>query len=330
MKYILGIDQGASKTHAILCNENGNILGLGKASGACHSQNGMDEAMSAIHVAVKSVLQKCELHLSDVSMICAGITGADWGYEIKLIEDAISKSFGMKQVYVMNDCIIALRAGTDNSNACVLCAGSGFNCAVRNGHDEIIYGYYVADEHQGGCSIGMYCIKSVFDSHIGIKQPTILTRMVLDFFNIDTVENLLHYKVNCKIKYKDYVSLPLLVEKAALSNDQVANEILEEYAIAFSKYAIAGMGRLNMLDKATDVVLSGSVFKCRAPILKDSVIKEIHSNSSKAVIVDAIYEPVVGAALTGLDKIYGQNTKDIYSNIENTAEKFKLKRINTN
>ncbi|MBO5646264.1 MAG: hypothetical protein J6S59_04000 [Clostridia bacterium] len=40
MKYVLGLDQGGSKTHAAVANDRGELLGIGTSFGACHSVNG--------------------------------------------------------------------------------------------------------------------------------------------------------------------------------------------------------------------------------------------------------------------------------------------------
>ena len=44
MKYVMGIDQGSSKTYAIVGDDGGNVLGFGKSYGACHSNTGMKYA----------------------------------------------------------------------------------------------------------------------------------------------------------------------------------------------------------------------------------------------------------------------------------------------
>ena len=48
----MGIDQGSSKTYAIVGDDGGNVLGFGKSYGACHSNTGMKYAMKAVKEAV--------------------------------------------------------------------------------------------------------------------------------------------------------------------------------------------------------------------------------------------------------------------------------------
>ena len=53
MEYVLGIDQGGSKTHAAVADETGRLLGAGRGPGACHSVYGMEAAMAGVAEAVR-------------------------------------------------------------------------------------------------------------------------------------------------------------------------------------------------------------------------------------------------------------------------------------
>ena len=63
MKYILGIDQGGTKTAAVIADENGNILGLGIDIGACHASDGMDYAMEKIYNACQQAFKKANIKI---------------------------------------------------------------------------------------------------------------------------------------------------------------------------------------------------------------------------------------------------------------------------
>ena len=64
MKHVMGIDQGSSKTYAIVGDDGGNVLGFGKSYGACHSNTGMKYAMKAVKEAVNEALQHYDIDLS--------------------------------------------------------------------------------------------------------------------------------------------------------------------------------------------------------------------------------------------------------------------------
>ncbi len=330
MRYVLGIDQGASKTHALVVDEYGNVSGMGKSRGACHSSNGMEYAMTAVKEAAGQALAQSGITIREIEVIAAGMTGIDWDFEGNLLETALCEAFSVKKIKVVNDCIIAMRAGTSKNYGCVLCAGSGLNCAVRNENAaQIVYGFYIDDEFQGGYSLGKSTIRAVTDSHIGLKPVTLLTQMLLEYFGVRTVDEILYRKVTGAITPGDYLHLPIILEEAAARNDSVALGMLADYGRNIAMYAVLGMQKLSMLDMDmdVDVVLSGSIFKCRLPVLREAVSLEIHKYAINAKIVDAVYEPIVGAALLGLESLHGEILPEAYRNLEKSAEKFQIKRV---
>lgn len=327
MSYILGIDQGGSKTHVIIGDTDGNILGLGVSYGACHSVNGLEYAIKAVKLAAEIALSQAKITIEDVQAIYAGMTGVDWEFEGDLLREKLSLEFKVTNIHVVNDCIIAMRSGTNLNYSCVLCAGSGLNCAIKKDDIEFVYGFYIDEMHQGGVAIFERAIKAVFDSELGLSQQTILTQKVFNHFNVKNADELLYKKVTGKLSSKDMLYLPIIVEEAALANDMIALKLLYDYGTEISQYAIAGMKKFDMLNMEVEIVLSGSVFKCVAPIFKDAIVTEIHKHAIHAKIVDALYEPVVGALLLSLDLVYDTINDDILSNLEVTASKFNLKRI---
>lgn len=328
MKYVIGIDQGASKTVALVIDQEGNVLGMGKSFGACHSSEGLDYAMRSVEECVSQSLKQSGLSIESVAVIAAGMTGVDWDYEEELLKKALKQRFAVNEITVVNDCIIAMHAGTTKDNACVLCAGSGLNCAIKKNKElKQVYGFYIDDEFQGGYSLGIKAIKAVLNAHIGLYPDTKLREMILEYFRIESIDALLYKKVTGEITSKDYLKLPLLVEEAAAANDAVALKLLADFGRDISMFAIQGLKRYEMINMDVDVVLSGSIFKCKVPVLKEAVSLEIHKNTLKANIVDAEYEPVVGAALLGLETLNKGFKTNVYNNLKRYADKFQLKRL---
>ena len=132
MKYVMGIDQGSSKTYAIVGDDGGNVLGFGKSYGACHSNTGMKYAMKAVKEAVNEALKQAGLELTEIDTLAAGMTGMDWEFEEELLREELEQLTHIRNIAVVNDCIIAMRAGSSRPYGAVLCAGSGLNCAARN------------------------------------------------------------------------------------------------------------------------------------------------------------------------------------------------------
>lgn len=320
MAYFLGIDQGGSKTVAIVGDECGHILGMGHSHGAIHSSDGMDKAMDACNEACREAVSKAGLELRDISLIAGGLSGIDWEDEEALVTEALRRTLENEHVIVVNDCIIAMRAGTAADNCGILCAGSGLNCAVRAHNREIVFGFYIPDSLQGGTAIAQRALQKVFDAEAGVLESTELKKYFLEYFGVNTVDALLRMKVEQQMDYQKVLYLPQIVEKAALEGDEAANDVFREFAEGIVPYLISGMRQLNILDKPADIVLSGSAFKCKAPVLMDTVIANIRRSAKKARIIDAIYEPVIGAYLLALDQYHGESSTQIFEAIKDNTD----------
>lgn len=328
MEYVLGIDQGGTKTQAVIADENGVILGLGQSGGACHSVHGMEQAMNKIDEAVKAAMKQSKIHLFQIRVLYAGMTGLDWDYEKTLLTETLKTKFNIPQTYVVNDCIVALRAGTEKENGSILCAGTGLNCAVRKDKDhEIVYGYYIPDEYQGGSALGEKAIRAVLDAETGIGEKTLLTELLFGYFGVNSADELLYKKVNGQIHSEEKNRLPLLIEKAADQNDGVALQILNQYGRHIAHYVTAGMKKLGILDGEMDVILSGSIFKCKLPVLREAVSSEIHCHAAHASVINSRFEPIVGSLLLALEDLHQKKiSKQIYQNIERSAENYPIIR----
>ncbi len=327
MKYVLGIDQGGTKTHAMIADENGNVLGLAQSGGACHSTQGLSVSMNMVEEAVEAALKQSGITLSQISAVTAGMTGLDWKEEKVLLTQALQKLFPAQSIQVVNDCIIAMRAGTHKKRCCVLCAGTGLNCAIRKDDtQEFIYGFYISEEHQGGYALGKKTLQKIFDAEVGLQPPTLLTEMLLEFFQVADVTTLLKRTVTGGIDTGKKTEIPLLLEQAAEKNDMLALHILEEYGRSIARYVIGGLKRFDMLSEEIEVILSGSIFKLKLPVLLDALSAEIHRFAVHAKIINCRYEPIVGAVLMALEQLPKPFSPQIYENIDAAKSKFRIER----
>lgn len=256
-----------------------------------------------------------------------GLTGIDWDYEAELLENEIQKHFPKAHVKIVNDCIIAMRAATRKQQCGILCAGSGLNCAVQNGENCFVYGFYIPDEYQGGWSLGRRAIQAVFDAHMGLLEKTELTPRLLRHFRVRTVDELLYMQVTGKIKSSDYLSLPIILEEAAQKGDKTAGDIWIHYGKKIVAYLEARMNKMGILGCDVDIVLSGSIFKCKFQGFQEAVKEEILKRIPGANVIAAEYEPVIGAVLMGINGMNGVLTENIYRNIEKGADRFPVRRL---
>jgi N-acetylglucosamine kinase-like BadF-type ATPase len=325
---VLGIDQGSTHTRALLVDDSGRMPGLGLAEGACHAYVGMDKAMQAIQKAARLALQQAQLEDKQIHLLYTGMTGADWADEYTLLHDNICQLGLCNNVIVANDAIIALRGGSDASYGAILIQGSGGNCAVRApDRREFIYGYFLESPIQGGSGLGHTVLMAIYRAHTGREVQTRLTAAALHHFGLNTVDELLRANVEDRLDGASIRHLAPLLFRAGAEGDELANQIITRFANGCAEAVCAGLRRLEMTHLPLQVVLSGSIFKAEGTLLIDTIRAGILPVAPGATLVNARYEPVVGAALLGLEAAGVHLTPAVLAEIESSARRLNLVRV---
>jgi len=325
--YSLAIDQGGTKTAAILSDDDGHILGKGMGTGACHFFDGMPGAMAAVNDAAQAAFTQAGLSPKSLHAISAGMAGANWPGEIVALENGLRSLFPVDSIRVYNDCLIAMRGGTPASRCAVLCAGTGLNAAARF-HDEppFVFNNYIEDIDQGAKGLGSRALQAVFFSEIGALPPTVLTEMALRLFELEKVDELLLAWQRKQLR-KPIQDLSPLMFEAAKKSDAVALGIISQFGTSISRYPIAAIQKHKAQNLKMDIVLSGGLFKNKGTSLVETISAEIHRVAPNARIIEAAYEPVVGAMLMALDSKYRQQIPAaVIQNCHASAEKLNLLR----
>jgi len=324
---IVAIDQGSSKTSALVALKDGRILGEGRSEGACYFTMGLEKAKSAIMKAVSQALAESGLTVNDISVVIGGLAGANWPDEIEMLENEMKSLFKVKNAYVWNDCVIALRAGTDSDCGIVLCCGSGMNSAVAvDGEISYVFNNYIESMDQGGQGLGHRVFQAVFQSHMKVIRPTSLTKRIMDYFGYEDMDALLLAYQRGKLA-KPIKDVALLLFEEANNNDEEALEIIYSYGKSISKYVISAVRRYDIDTKKCEVVLSGGIFKTDNPLLVETVCTHIHRVYSDLKIIQARYEPVVGAVLMGLDMVEEKNGRAHITCKEEAEKRGLVRRI---
>jgi N-acetylglucosamine kinase-like BadF-type ATPase len=325
--YNLGIDQGGTKTVAIVAGDDGRILGRGFGAGACHFFDGLPKAMAAVETAVQQALAQAGLTPGDLRAVSAGMAGANWPEEISALESGLRELLHVTDVRVCNDCVIALRGGTASPRCAVICAGTGLNVAARlTAGPVFVYNNYIEDMDQGARALGARALQSIFLSEIGALPSTILTDAALAFFGLDRVELLLLAYQRQQLGKPVQAFSPLLFA-AAEKSDRLALDVLYQFALSISRYPIAAIQKHGAHQAEIDIVLSGGLFKAKGTLLQETIATEIHRVAPAARVIEAEYEPVVGAILQLLDTTYqGAIPPSVMQNCRASAEKLELLR----
>lgn len=327
MRYVIGIDQGSTKTFAAIADINGNILAAGKSTGAEHHASGIEYQVNRIGEACRDVLNKTAVQEKDVDFIFGGLSGVDWPEEASMLKDGIRKLNICDDIHIVNDCIVAFRGGTFSNFGAVICVGTGINCAVISPDGrEFIYGFYAENSIQGSIALGRQVLDSVYKSFVGRLGHTKLTEKTGQKLGISDIEVLLRSDVGKKLDQSKIQSLAVDLFEAAYEGDTVAVDIIKWYGTQIAALVNARARIFGMEQMKFETIISGSVFKGPGSLLKDVVTAEIHAKCPKAEIVNARYEPVVGAAISALKSLNNVSDEIVIQNIERSSCKLGLIR----
>ena len=344
MAYIAAVDQGSTKTDIIITDKMGNIKGYANdrdlmASGTIETYSYYKKDRRVVRVkrvrhALEKALTDAGLKLSDIQSISASCTGADWEYEYDLWRRNLQDDLGVKQVSIFNDCIGALRGGTETmgKDCAIICLGTGANCAVRNREGkEYIYAYYLKGEHQGSGAIGWFIFEAVYDAESGFGPQTLLTKLLLEKTGYKSTDELLMHRTAGRNENEDqwepvYQDYSPLLFQAVKAGDKVARDYLNWLCKDLARYVIIAGEKFNMSDREITVVLSGGVAKNGA-LMSELLEKELKERLPKVKCVNARLEPVAGALLLEYDRLYPDGIpQDILQRFEQNCAEYNLFR----
>lgn len=305
MKYFLSIDQGGSKTEALIFSHEGHILAFADDRDLREPGESYIKMQGRwIRYAAEEALRKVGLSLQDLDGACCSLNGADWPEDYVRLRKLVSHELGLTEenIMIVNDCIGAMRGGTDGGSQAVLCAGTGMNCAVRGADGrELIYGYFVNAPDQGGGAIGTKAWQSILDAHTGLGPETALTGLLLELHGETDLIELYKKFTSNQVVFKNYDLSPLVMRGAKMG-DHVAEEIVETAAKRMVSYMEIAAKKLELEEEQITLVLTGGVFKGDGEVLFHRIEQIIEQKGLRFTCSAADYEPVAGAALLLLDE----------------------------
>ncbi|HOX30026.1 MAG TPA: BadF/BadG/BcrA/BcrD ATPase family protein [Candidatus Paceibacterota bacterium] len=265
-KFVIGVDAGATKTLAVLADENGKILKEGKGAAASLRDNGIDGACESVATAIAKLLVR-KLPGEIVSTyIGFPAMAEEFKKRKKEIIGQLAKNKRINIIFkgkvnIDSDQLVAYRAGTDSKDGIVAIAGTG--CVVRGWHGEKevkVSGWGWLSNEGSAFWIGKKVFLAILKSYDGREQKTLLTDMVFKEFRLKNIDNLMTF-----VYKKPAANLPLFAkvcDDASQANDGIASQILHETGQEIASSVLAAAKQLNFpKDEEITLVAAGGVFK---------------------------------------------------------------------
>ena len=322
MRYLLGIDAGATKTYALLGDENGRLIALGRGGTGNHqSQGGLPQAMDSIARAVDGALAAGGLAPHQVFHAAFCLAGADLPCDYAMLEEAIRVRWPGLSFSVHNDSFAGLRAGLSSRWGVVSICGTGTNQAGigKDGRELQVGGLGgIFGDYGGGADLGRAAVTAVFLAAEQRVPETTLTGPVLAALGAADVDDLRVKLYRGEIERKRIFALAPLVFEAATRGDQAAQEALIEMGRRMGRSLGGVIRQLDLCAEEVEVVLAGSTWKGSNPLMIDAFRLEVHRVAPRARLVRPRFEPVVGAWLLALERGGLEATAAVYERLAAT------------
>jgi N-acetylglucosamine kinase-like BadF-type ATPase len=264
-QYFLGVDGGQSSTTALIGDDTGRVLGVGRGGPCNHvgAAEGRTRFIDAVQSSLREACLQAGLPAASVRFrgACLGFSGGPADKASILDELLVSD-----QTLVTDDAVIALAGATAGEPGIVVIAGTGSIALGRNAGARTAraggWGYLFGDEG-GGFWIARQALRAALRLEEGWGVPTSLRARLLDYTGRRNINDLMHRCYTAEFPRPRVASLSTLVNHAAEDGDPTAVEILDTAARELALLAVAVRGQLFAAAESTLVTYSGGVFGSR-------------------------------------------------------------------
>jgi len=305
--YFLGLDVGGSKTHALLADQDGGVVGFGSGGPGNQQGVGYDGLTAVVTQVVQQALQQAGVRIEQVQGAGFGIAGYDWDCQLEEHLDAL-RPLGLNcPLKIVNDAAIGLAAGARQGWGISLVSGTGNNCRGRDrqGREGRVTGeggWF--GEYGGGGDLVWKAVARISYEWVKRAGPTMLTPLFVEKAGAKDIYDFIE-GVDLR-RYFPEASWAPIVFQAARAGDQAANQIVVWNATEVAELGCGVIRQLDLQHEALDVVLIGSLFKA-GEIYLEPLRRVILQVAPQAHFIPLAVPPVVGSVLLGMELAFGQD-----------------------
>jgi N-acetylglucosamine kinase-like BadF-type ATPase len=294
MDYFIGVDGGASKTAALVVDENGAPLGRGLAGPSNHLRVGIEEATRNVERAMNIALVEAGIAIRNVEYAYCGIAGADHPSHRQRVVDALRIFFPRGNFVVDTDARVALTGAVGFGAGIVIISGTGSVAFGRNAAGEESrsggWGPTLGDEGSGYW-IAREGLSAIVRAHDGRGFATKMTELLCESYDMCEPADLPKFVYAATTHIDDIARYGKLVIDAAHAGDDVAREIAE--------CVLAIARKLHMTDTEFPVAYVGGAFHA-AEMLLNPMRLRIQRDAPGAILTQPERTPVEGAAMMAM------------------------------
>ncbi|TFB24416.1 hypothetical protein E3U55_02660 [Filobacillus milosensis] len=314
---VIGIDGGGTKTKGVMANEKGQILAettVGATNPNSVSPRDIEDRLKKLFRTLKHEDQSS----FEQGRFCfAGMSGIGESQDDNVLNKVFNKVCASHSIacQLNNDGINALYAGTLGEPGIVQIAGTGAITygLTQQGEFHRVGGWgYLFDDQGSGYDLGKQALSRVFQAYDGRGKPTILSQLLLDYFSVDEIPELIP-KIYTDREARDIIApISQLVLNAYDSNDEIAHEIVRGAADQFTLNIQTIMDQAFQQETPPQVALAGGIFNRSdvfIPLIKEKLEPYLEINRVEL-------EPVAGAVIAAFKCLDIKISEEFESNFK--------------
>jgi N-acetylglucosamine kinase-like BadF-type ATPase len=304
----LALDGGASKTDAVVVDNQGRLLGRARGGPSNHQMVGLDEAMANLEATVVEAADAAGIPsgarpVATVASYC--LAGLDLAVDEARLSPAIAQRQLSEAFTLRNDTFAILRAGVTSGFGIAVVCGTGLNC-VGLGRDGTTVrfpslGELSGDFTPGGAWLGVRGLGLALRAADGRGRPTSLATLVPQHLGAADAGAVLDAVYRGDISYARLPELAEVVLEAAKRGDLASQSAVGQLVDEVVAMVGAAIDRLGLADQAVEVVAGGGLFEDRG--FEDQVMAGVRARCPGATVARMEGPPVLGAALFALDEL---------------------------
>lgn len=296
MKLFLGVDGGQSSTTALIGDEQGKVLGIGRGGPCNHVKSGDGKAkfLNAMKESLGAAAQAAGLKMGELQFMvaCLGFSGGPADKQ-----DLLKEMLKTERLIVTHDALIALMGATGGEPGVVVIGGTGSIAFGRNATGKTAraggWGYVFGDEG-GAFDITRQAVRAALRLEEGWGPSTSLHSRLMEATNVNNANDLLHKLYTVEYPRHRIAELSKVVDQAAAEGDQVAVEILNGAAQQLATYAGAVRAQLFAKGETSMASFVGGVF--RSALVRERFQSLVALSDGVSVVVPK-FGPAAGALL---------------------------------
>ena len=284
---VIGVDGGGTTTDVVVADLAGDVIASIRAGGRNHESIGLEAVAEVLSVAVGEALTAAGCRPADVAAAVYGLAGVDWPSDVDRVGAALSRTELDGPRLVVNDSLVALRAGCTQPWGIVSSVGTGSVTAGvgRSGQwfRTMAIGF---GEPSGSGTIVTEALHAIAAEHHGSGEPTVLTRRFVAA--LGHPDALSMFEAITRGDVPTLRSLAPVVTEAADAGDEVARRLVTEVAMRHVEAALAVARRVDLADDEFELVAAGSVHAAGGVF--------------SAVFADGVARTIPGATVVALSR----------------------------